>query len=283
MAIEELGRAGGLVLAQHVGRRFPGVLIQGDTLFSLYEDLAEEASDSYTLERVREWLGGYERALDELGLDLPYPNAGRVTPQQMLMSVGDQRLRASLRERTGRLAGMVALGRHLDAMDQAIPLACDLIVAGIEPQSVVAVAQLPPGSTWRDGRDAVVTMLASLSYTVEEPLNPETSGRYSSERSRTGNSHPSTSLGHSYSVCQALTPSPSSTVSFFCCSTNSTMRPKRFDARQSWSACVGWCAHTRPSVGGREHAGALRSPTRRHGSGQSRRRVASQRRLVGTA
>ena len=173
MAIEELGRAGGLVLAQHVGRRFPGVLTQGDTLFSLYEDLADEASDSYTPERVREWLGGYERALDELGLDLPYPNAGRVTPQQMLMSVGDQRLRASLRERTGRLAGMVALGRHLDAMDQAIPLACDLIVAGIEPQSVVAVAQLPPGSTWRDGRDAVVTMLASLSYTVEEPLNPD--------------------------------------------------------------------------------------------------------------
>ncbi len=42
-------------------------------------------------------------------------------------------------------------------------------MAGIETQSVVAVAQLPPGSTWRDGRDAVVTMLASLSYTVEEP------------------------------------------------------------------------------------------------------------------
>ncbi|MBK8867395.1 MAG: hypothetical protein KBF43_13150 [Dermatophilaceae bacterium] len=87
------------------------------------EDSADEASDSYTPERVREWLAGYERALDKLGLDLPYPNAGRVTPQQMLMSVGDQRLRASLRERTGRLAGMVALGRHLDAMDQAIPLA----------------------------------------------------------------------------------------------------------------------------------------------------------------
>lgn len=173
MAIEELGQAGSLLLAQDVGRRFPGVLIQGDTLLTLHEDLAQEAPDSYALERVREWLADYERALDELGLALPYPMAGRVTPPQMLMSVADLSLRAYLRERTGRLAGMVVVGRHLDAMDQAVPLACDLIVAGIEPQSVVAVAQLPPGSTWRDGRDAVVTMLAALGYPVEDPLTPE--------------------------------------------------------------------------------------------------------------
>jgi len=39
MAIEELGRAGGLVLEHHVVRRFPGVLIQGDTMLTLLQDL----------------------------------------------------------------------------------------------------------------------------------------------------------------------------------------------------------------------------------------------------
>ena len=173
MALEEFGRAGGLVVAQHAGRRFPGVLIQGDTLFTLYEDLAEEAPNSYALDRVGDWLAGYEGAMDELGLDLPYPKTARVTPQHPLMSVGDPQLRASLRSRLGQLAGMVALGRHLDAMDQATPLACDLLVADIALPGVIATAGLTPGTTWRDGRDVVLAMLDDLGYTVEEPSSPD--------------------------------------------------------------------------------------------------------------
>jgi hypothetical protein len=82
MAVEELGRAGGLVLAHHVGRRFPGVLIQGDTLLTLLRDLEEEAPRSAAAERVREWVAGYERAMDALRRELPYPTSARGTPPQ---------------------------------------------------------------------------------------------------------------------------------------------------------------------------------------------------------
>jgi hypothetical protein len=66
MAVEELGRAGGLVLAHHVGRRFPGVLIQGDTLLTLMRDLEEEAPRSAAAERVREWVAEVVPGLVEL-------------------------------------------------------------------------------------------------------------------------------------------------------------------------------------------------------------------------
>lgn len=69
----------GFVLAKHVERRFPGVLIQGDTLLTLHQDLTEEAPDSYALQRVREWIEGYEQALDHLALTLPYPEEDRLT------------------------------------------------------------------------------------------------------------------------------------------------------------------------------------------------------------
>lgn len=79
MAIKDLGPAGELILAQHRGRRFPGLLIQGDTLLSLLEDLREEAPHSVATERVSDWLADYEAALDSLGHPLPYPDGARVS------------------------------------------------------------------------------------------------------------------------------------------------------------------------------------------------------------
>jgi hypothetical protein len=53
-SIEQIGSADGMVIARAAGRRFPGVLVQGDTLFSLLSDLEEEAPGSSACQRVRE-------------------------------------------------------------------------------------------------------------------------------------------------------------------------------------------------------------------------------------
>jgi hypothetical protein len=79
VTIEDLGPAGAMVLARHEGRRFPGLLIQGDMLLTLLEDLREEAPLAVATTRVTEWLAGYEAALDVLGHPLPYPAAQRVS------------------------------------------------------------------------------------------------------------------------------------------------------------------------------------------------------------
>jgi hypothetical protein len=70
--VERLGAAGGTVVIRDAGRRFPGLLIQGDTMQTLLQDLEEEAPDSVACQRVREWLTGYERVMSSLGLELPY-------------------------------------------------------------------------------------------------------------------------------------------------------------------------------------------------------------------
>ena len=49
--IEQLGSSGGVVVARTVGRRFPCVLVQGDTLFALLTDLEEEAPESEACRR----------------------------------------------------------------------------------------------------------------------------------------------------------------------------------------------------------------------------------------
>lgn len=70
--IRALGARGNLQLALADKRRFPGLLVQGDTLASLLELLEEEAPDSFALGTVREWLAAYEEMMAERGLDLPY-------------------------------------------------------------------------------------------------------------------------------------------------------------------------------------------------------------------
>jgi len=67
-----LGARGNAGLAQLEGRRFPGFVVQGDTLAGLLNDLEEEAPESRALETVRDWLAVYEEMMAERGLDLPY-------------------------------------------------------------------------------------------------------------------------------------------------------------------------------------------------------------------
>jgi len=71
--IVRLAGDGNLQLAQLEGRRFPGLLIQGDSLKTLLDDLMEEAPDSVAAERLSEWVGAYEAMMRDVGLHLPYP------------------------------------------------------------------------------------------------------------------------------------------------------------------------------------------------------------------
>jgi hypothetical protein len=70
--IRALGARGNVQLAQAEERRFPGLLVQGDTLAALLDDLEDEAPDSHASATVREWLTAYEEMMAEHGLDLPY-------------------------------------------------------------------------------------------------------------------------------------------------------------------------------------------------------------------
>ena len=72
MAIEYFARLGNLVLAKDEARRCPGLLIQGDTLHVLLEELEEEAPASVAAETVRSWLRAYEDMMGEQGFELPY-------------------------------------------------------------------------------------------------------------------------------------------------------------------------------------------------------------------
>ena len=72
MAIEELGVLGNVRLAKAEDRAFPGLLIQGDTLSTLLDDLEEELPDGYATRTVREWLTAYEEMMSEVGIRLPY-------------------------------------------------------------------------------------------------------------------------------------------------------------------------------------------------------------------
>jgi len=68
-------------------RRFPGLLLQGDTLKSLY-DLAVEASKSEKsgelieeiADRIEALCSHYERSLRFFNHELPYPESQAVTP-----------------------------------------------------------------------------------------------------------------------------------------------------------------------------------------------------------
>jgi hypothetical protein len=70
--IESLGERGNLRLAKAEERRFPGLLVQGDTPFILLGDLEDEAPDSFAASTVRDWVAAYEEMMAERGLGLPY-------------------------------------------------------------------------------------------------------------------------------------------------------------------------------------------------------------------
>jgi hypothetical protein len=83
--VEIYSDASNQAVLRHPGRRFPGVLIQGDTLSILYDEirsaleadggkLSEDAR--IDLEHIRDFLGGclegYKAALARHGIELPF-------------------------------------------------------------------------------------------------------------------------------------------------------------------------------------------------------------------
>ena len=87
---ELLNDATNAVVARHTERNFPGVLIQGDTLKTLLDDIEElrEEAASGDLESVKEisdilqekiveLLTHYEKVLEDYGRELPYVGSVR--------------------------------------------------------------------------------------------------------------------------------------------------------------------------------------------------------------
>jgi hypothetical protein len=69
---------------RHPGRRFPGMLIPGDTLHALARTLASARAQAGSIDEeaayeladvadaLQDWLAHYERVLAEHGIELPY-------------------------------------------------------------------------------------------------------------------------------------------------------------------------------------------------------------------
>ncbi len=89
--INILSDASNSVIARHVERQYPGILIQGDTFRGLLDDLDElqeglrekdlgsvkEISDGLR-ERFVELLIHYEKTLEENNISLPYPDSQKL-------------------------------------------------------------------------------------------------------------------------------------------------------------------------------------------------------------
>ena len=72
MPLHRLARDGNFQLVKDDDRKFPGLLIQGDTIVGLLAELEEEAPGTYALQTVREWVETYEIFMTRVGLELPY-------------------------------------------------------------------------------------------------------------------------------------------------------------------------------------------------------------------
>ena len=83
--VDILSDASNAVVAKHSGRNFPGLLIQGDTLRTILDDVEEihegavegdmktVAEIAETLaERLVSFLSHYEQVLEEGGIEIPY-------------------------------------------------------------------------------------------------------------------------------------------------------------------------------------------------------------------
>lgn len=69
---EFLGVCGNTQLIQGDGRRFPGLLVQGDSLSCLLDDLEEELPRGHATRTVRELVAAYELMMADAGRELPY-------------------------------------------------------------------------------------------------------------------------------------------------------------------------------------------------------------------
>ena len=72
VTVQMIEAMGNISLTKVSSRRFPGLLVQGDTLSILLAELEEECPDASGTETVREWLNSYEHAMARHGLSLPY-------------------------------------------------------------------------------------------------------------------------------------------------------------------------------------------------------------------
>lgn len=72
MTLEIVDRRGNLALVQDSERAFPGLLVQGDTMASLLEDLVDELPNGFSTQVVKEWLARYEEMMKSAGRPLPY-------------------------------------------------------------------------------------------------------------------------------------------------------------------------------------------------------------------
>ena len=72
MTVELIESMGNISLAKINTRKFPGLLVQGDTLSTLLVELEEECPDAVATETVRGWLESYEQAMAVHQLKLPY-------------------------------------------------------------------------------------------------------------------------------------------------------------------------------------------------------------------
>lgn len=92
---EILSSASNAVVVRHPERNFPGLLIQGDTLRSILDDIEElseeaKAGDLDTVkeitdvlkERFIELLTHYEKVLKQHGQELPYTNSVTATSKK---------------------------------------------------------------------------------------------------------------------------------------------------------------------------------------------------------
>jgi hypothetical protein len=82
--VEIYSDATNMAVMRHPDRRFPGILIQGDTLFGIVQELREVLSEkgklsedaAVGLEDLYEHLSGmlkhYSAVLDEHGMDVPF-------------------------------------------------------------------------------------------------------------------------------------------------------------------------------------------------------------------
>ncbi|WP_406272441.1 DUF6959 family protein [Nocardia sp. NBC_00881] len=70
--LQELANRGNIRLVRDSNRKFPGLLVQGDTLKSLLETVEEDCPGSLAHETLVEWVDLYESMMREAGIDLPY-------------------------------------------------------------------------------------------------------------------------------------------------------------------------------------------------------------------
>lgn len=80
-----MSESNNIIVAQHTERNYPGILLQGDTLKIIYDELIEITDNAkklqqqdviegleYLIEKFTDYLVEYEKVLEEKKIKLPY-------------------------------------------------------------------------------------------------------------------------------------------------------------------------------------------------------------------